>query len=205
MIEHNVIDAESSSNHTLKIRFDKHGLTIRLSPFGHIVVNLSGERFSVYADTDEAEMLKIFEHRIVSGMLKKAMNVDDHIDENPALDPMVKLFAKKIAKKHRAIKVLQGTISSIEKEIDELSGLVPMIVTKVVKPFATYDINDEIIFVWAVSENLPTGGGYLSLRVQDWDTDVKTFIYNDVSANLETIKVIGLSPLNDVSVQHQQE
>lgn len=140
-------------------------------------------------------------------MLKKAinMNVDDHIDGNPALDSMAKLFAKKIAKKHRAIKVLQGTISSIEKEIDELSGLIPQSSTKVVKPFATYDINDEIIFVWAVSENLPTGGGYLSLRVQDWDTDVKTFIYNDVSANLETIKVIGLLPFNDVSAQHQQE
>jgi hypothetical protein len=65
MIEHNVIDAESSSNHTLKIKFDKHGLTIRLSPFGHIVVDLSGGRFSVYADTDEVEMLKIFEHSIV--------------------------------------------------------------------------------------------------------------------------------------------
>lgn len=64
-IEHNVIDAESSSNHTLKIEFDKYGLTIRLSPSGFIVVDLSGGRFSVYADTGEAEMLKIFEHRIV--------------------------------------------------------------------------------------------------------------------------------------------
>lgn len=105
----------------------------------------------------------------------------DHICKNRALSQKAKSVVRKIARKHQQMKVLQGVIAHLEEDVRDLLPSVPMIVARVIKPFATYDINDEIIFTWSTSKNLPTGGGYQSH---------KRVIYDDVSPNLEVIEIV---------------